>query len=383
MNDLLPNLLQLQRMAGIVTNPTNDTAFPSALSNAFYWGEILAYRAQDIISDDEWAGVAYPLFNAAIREKTNSAQLFFEEDNKNLRMGSLLVPGHTQAEELHGAADLMMGELEVGDAEFMPPAMEKLIVAMTDQLSERPEDRWYMILGFRFITMQVVETAVNAEMSKEAATAIAEEQQKLIIELKNEQRARKQLRKKFIKLMDINEVDDIQGWELVAIDHIREQVMESYVDHMIAYGAFEVDDEDEIGRVNTYLAQSMNRDLFDMDGVDPEDFLRIQGNAMLIIYDKAGEPQSIYVLGKDESLEGSLGVITIDEAPSRQAMIRLQEHIIDADELKEETDPFGVILVLKDSVLVNRDGKHIQMGSGRAVGLVMSNPDMQLSKYLL
>jgi hypothetical protein len=381
--DHVPNLLQLQRIAGMITNPTNEPSFPAGLTNAFYWGEILAYRAQDIVSEGEWAEMAYPLLSAAIHNKVDAAQGFLNEPEIHPKTGKSYVAERTQGEQLQATADLILGELESGDSEFMPRAMEELIIGMTDELSERPEDRWYMILGFRFITMQVIEAAVNALMINDEAAAIAHKEQELATQLKNEQQAGRRLSKQFIKLMDKNNIDDIQGWELIPIDAIREKVMESYADHMLAYGTYDASDEDEMDKLKIFLQQTIQNDFVDMEEIDGDDFLRIGGEAIYIVYDDIEESSFIAKLGPNEFLKGSPDSIAIIKIPNLQMMLGWQENHIDTDQLWEDINHLGVVMVLHDPSIVNNKGEHVRAGQDRTVCVVMTNPNMTISKYLL
>lgn len=404
--DHKPNLMQLQRIAGMATNPTGESSFPGVLTNAFYWGQILAYRAQDLLSEGEWAELAYPMFSSIVREHLETAQLQSEEPEYDAEKDEWIVPTRSQAERLRELGDMIMYDLEVighqnteseddtpdeyadddaeqGVSEFMPPVMEKLIIAMTDELTDFPEERWYMILGFRHLTTQVVQLAVNAKMKQDASQANEDKALEEAAIAKKEERDSALLMKQFIKLMDKNEIDDVQGREVIGIDDVRDKIMESYADHMIAYGVYDAGDEEDVDTLSMYLTHKMNRDFLALEDLSADDFLEIDGNAIYILYREDSDVRNMHMLGHGETLKGSTESVAVVETPSAQTMMRLQERLIDPDEISDETNPLGVVMILSDPVLVNADGEHMQLGEGVVAGVVMSNPDMRIAKYIL
>jgi len=222
--------------------------------------------------------------------------------------------------------------------------------------------------------METVRKALAGDNGKDDDVAMSNKQKNAeMVRISNE----------FFDLADRSEIDDVQGIETEPINDIRERIMESYADHVLAYGPYDENNEDDVDMLAMYLTQAMNRDFDGMEGIEPEDFLRIGGNAFFIIYDENDSSQVPYMLGANEFLEGSSESVAIVETPSPWTIRRLQEHLIDGDVSDEETNPLGVVLMLKDPVLINSEGTHIQIGGNCVAGVVMSNLDMHMSKYLL
>ena len=127
----------------------------------------------------------------------------------------------------------------------------------------------------------------------------------------------------------------------------------------------------------------MVRDFHDMEGIKQQDFIRVSGNAVFLVYSESDEVPLIFMLEQDEHLEGFVETVTLTEIPTENAVARLLEHKIDSTELDDDTDPLGAVLVLKDPVLVRKDGTHVPGSRGQVAGVVLHNTDMYLQKYLL
>lgn len=349
------NMMQLQRLAGLLTNPTNEPTFSKELTDAFYWGEILAYNTQERLVGEGWAAGSYKILSEAMVAKLGEFRDAKLPYNDNLLQ----------------VAATIMGGLGVASGKIMPPAMDQLIIKWAEEITDDKEQQWHIILGFRHVIIEVIRHALDNDDDEDGENS------------EQEVRERARISNEFLELADRNDIDDVQGFETEPINDIRERIMESYADYVLAYGPYDENNEDDLGRLEGYLTQAMNRDFSDMEGIEPGDFLRIGGNAFFILYGETDASQMLYMLGANEFLEGSAEALAIVETPSSRTIIRLQEHIIEADEADEETNPLGVVLVLKDPVLVNSEGTHIQIDGNRVAGLVMSNPDMHMSKYLL
>jgi hypothetical protein len=133
------NMLQLERTARALTNPRNEQSYPSTLTDAFYWGEIIAYRMNDFVSDGAWGARAYGTINSSMKE------IFAPKD------GEASEHSIVRHERL---ADEKLSELEVRDMYELLHGSDELIVSLTEEMQHMPEERQYTMLGFRYIAQQ-------------------------------------------------------------------------------------------------------------------------------------------------------------------------------------------------------------------------------------
>jgi hypothetical protein len=244
----------------------------------------------------------------------------------------------------------------------------------------------HIILGFRHVIMQITQIAQQAEhiaaVTKVAYTSIAEvEADTVEADLIESERvwAAHELREPF----DEDSGDVIDGTETEPINDIPVRIMESYRRHMHDFGLFDDTDEDVLETIHHEVTEGMVRDFHDMEGIKQQDFIRVSGNAVFLVYNESDEVPLIFLLGQDEHLEGFVETVALTEIPTENAVARLLEHKIDIIELEDDTDPVGAVLVLKDPVLIRKSGKRIPGRDGQVAGIVLHNPDMYLQKYLL
>ena len=229
------NMFQLQRMAGLLTNPTNEPSFPQRLTDAFYWGEILAYTSQERIDGRGWADASYMMFNQSM-----TATLKEHRDLKPTSKDNLL----------DVATERM---LELAEAEHMSSAMDQFVAMLAIDISDDEDEQMYVILGFRHIIMQITQIAQQAEhiaaATKVAYNSIAKvEADTAEADLVESERvwAAHELR----ELFDEDSGDVIDGTETEPINDIPGQIMESYRKHMHDFGLFDDTDVDVLETVH-------------------------------------------------------------------------------------------------------------------------------------
>lgn len=348
--DHAANMLQLKRMARMVTNPNNEPSYPQSFTNAFYWGEILAYTSQDRLVGDEWATISYKLFNQNMidvleRERDEMASHY---------------------DSLHDTADIIMGELEEADPEVMPLELDEFIKKWSGKITHDEEERWQIIFGFRHVIIQVENVALEYEYDVNPEAVVAAND--------------------FFEIVDATEIDDVQA-NLEPIDDVRDFLMDRYADHREAYGAIDESDEEALDDASIYLMQALRRDFMKSDRIDEGDFLEISGNAVFVICDDNLRTNNTYALGENEYIKGTFDAVAVTEVPTFDAIARIRRarENIDSDEVipKGEVNPLGVLMILKDPVVVGPDGTHVQFATDVIAGVMLNNPDMTMSKYLL
>lgn len=341
-DDQRRNMLQLQRMAYILTNPKNDESFPRSLTNAFYWGEILAYRSQEELSPEEWATNSYELFNQNMQAST------------------------AQARQPSGKS--MMEALEEIEAPFIHPGLDDLIIQWSGEITA-DEAQWYMILGFRHVIVQVT----RQEMGYEPGFA------KKDFEFTETEALFKE---KFSVITEQQEFDLVEEVQAVSIDAVRDHIMESLADHIIAADEFYGGYTDQF---EFFLNKSLRTDFEAMEDLKEGDIIYMEGNGVFVSYDHETESENIFLLGEGERLQGVARNVVIAPVPTASAIKAMRGEQIDvnATSATEDIDLMGVVLIIENPVIISPDGIPANHGDGQAACIVLNNSDMSLKKYLV
>lgn len=357
------NMMQLGRMAGMVTNPNNEPSYPRSLTDAFYKGEVMAYNFHERSSGEIWSTASYSLFNKNMIKTLSAGR---DEEG-------------THRERMQRIADELMGDLELVDESEMPPALDQLIIDWSEQATDNPEEQWYMILGFRHIIMQVerISSAPHGDASSHPESALSESEK---------------LEDAFYAIVDDDELDDVAVDEVESIDDVRDRIMDAYSDCRLSYGEINEEDEVSVEDASIYLTQALNRELVRIEGVrdeDNKDIIEITGHAAFVIYDANFKPQHVYLLGEGERLCAAIEALIVTDVPNSEGIARLRASQKDPDDNeryvppKECINPLGVVLVLNDSVIIKPNGEPVYMPKGVTAGVVFNNPDMHMVRYLL
>jgi len=331
-----PNMLQLQRIARFVTDPNNKGEQQPKQTDAFYWGEILGYTACDRLIGDQWPTMSYKLLNDTTR--TSIASLF-EEDlpvSENLDIASMLITA----------------ELEQLDGTKIPPMYDELIEQWAQEISQDEFEQHHIILGFRHVIRQVVEIAT-------AETHIEHE---------------------FLQIMDKNEIDDKNAYEIDHIADLRDVIMDSFADHYIAFGDINTDDDDKYAEAVDYLTYGVNRDFVKYEKLGYDDDIIISGDVkcILISDDPDVENQACH-FGDDVVIEGSVGPLSVCETPSVAGFEILKKGPEEGDDI--DTDLFGVVMFIENPVLVDSQAKHtIPPFGDRTLAVILSHPNVHFLK---
>jgi len=342
------NMLQLQRMARMAVNPNNEASFPATLTNAFYWGEILAYTAQERVIGDTWAAYSYEIFNKNING--------FYESWRNESIS------HYENQQRVG--QLILKDLGLFNDAKLAPGMGDLLHAWAGDLTSDMDEYKHVLLGFRHVMQQVIEeeNIVAEENVAEAALAAKDE---------------------FNGMLQFNKIDDTKGVELETIADVRSRLLEGFLARREAYGQYNTNDPEAVDDEKTYLAIVMKKQLNSMEGVDEGDYLRL-GSGSFVLYDADGAPGVAYVLGENECIEGTVATIDIATVPSSHGLevLRGDDRVTPSMLPEDYSDPFGLLLVVEYPVLINADGERIQLGAHKVAGIVLNDEQTELWRYL-
>ena len=333
------NMQQLRRMANFVTNPNKSEVFSSRFTDAFYKGQVLGYRVGDDIVGEEWPSTAYKVFN----------------ENMRSHLATYRDMSMSQVENLQQMANALIALLARPEDSSIPVFLDEMILEWVDQTSDDLAEQSYTIMGFRHIVRQLSGTDV----------------------------VRMEVGNKFAKLMDRNQIDDMAAGEIVSLDAVRDQMMELYADHRVKFGDFDENDVAKATELVHYLNIHMNQELLAMRELAVGDDITVTGGAMYHVLDNNSTSVSAYLLNPTQTLKGTVDSIAIKAVMTNESIPTIRQYEIDpeADTSRTVVNPFGVMLLLRDP-LINQ-GNHVifpPVDCG-AVGLVMNNPNMTISKY--
>lgn len=333
------NMLQLQRAARVATDQLGDQAALSPAANAFYWGEILGYRVSDALIGDAWGHASYRLINHDLLERVNS----FEDQTDDVAL------------RYHMVADEVMGELESMDGTRFPPVMDEYIETRVRAMTDDPRTQHYMSMGFRYVVSLVTKTASSG-------VAVANT---------------------FYEMMDENEMDDGPLPEKVAVDGVRDYLMERFADHITTYGVFDEEDDEAVDAIHDYLGTKLNQDFLKCKELSFEDDVVVSGDALFVSFGAQTGEVKAHLLPPGTSLHGSVSAISMLEVPTNEmiARLRLLQENPEASLEPFRTNIFGVTMVLDKPFIMSDEGVMQEMGSISEVCVVLNNPAVKLFTY--
>ncbi len=120
-----------------------------------------------------------------------------------------------------------------------------------------------------------------------------------------------------------------------------------------------------------------------MKDLDVGDDISVTGEAMYYVLDNNATRLSVDLLNATETLKGTVDAIAITGFMTNESIPIMRQVASDprSDTCRASQNPFGVMLLLRDPLLKGAGGKIHCLPEGSAVGLVMNNPNMILSKY--
>lgn len=337
-----PNMLQLQRMAKMVTNPNNEPAYSEGWTAAFYWGEVLAYRAQESIRPYGWAKKSYEVFSQ------NMTTQFF----KNRR-----TPLDAPDSRLHMAA-ITLGELEMATEETMPDDLDTLALEWADAMIADPAEQSYMLLGFRHVVTQVMKR-VNDE----------QEDQWFVDEY---------------EAIAFENGDPVDGEladepERESVDDVRDELMLSYKKHKKKLSNVDMDSEIAERDAQEYIGQLMLKDFEKMEGLAAGDLVEFSGGGAFNVETEQRDNRLLRLIHEGEIVRGEIETISLGYMPTLTTLraIKMGEHTENSP-----WTPFQPLLALKNAVLVEANGKMTPY-LDRQVMVMLAPPKLHMEKYLL
>lgn len=352
------SMLQLQRASRMITNPINEPTFPDALTHAFYWGEIIGYRIQDLVSDGEFVENAYANLNETIMEE-------YEGVTKTTATSS---PDRLQ---LSSYIFESLKEIESG---VFDDWQNLLVETWSQELLGDAEQQQYFILGTRFMLMQ------NPEHRGKVGIAVAA--RRYISSLTEEQSLDERV---FYELLSRTDIDDVQlnPDNNQPLDGVQASILESYTQHRLAYQET-VGDKELPEDAATILTRLLQRDFNELEGLQAGDWIRIEDDAMLTFFYLESGGRDVRLIEPGGYLEGRVQTVVVDETPTLEYIAEMRLGVADSSEDSlRDIGSLGVMLCIDYPVVTSAEGEQVAMGSEVLAGVYLSDSDLYMSKYIL
>jgi hypothetical protein len=310
-----PSMLQLQRIAHFVTDPNGANKSPSQATTAFYLGTVLGYTLADRMVGEDWPTKSYEVTGVG-----------FSQDFRALRIDS---SDNSGAENRQHVADSVLGSLEELDSRVTIPFADELAEDWAIELTHNEHAQQHFIMGFRYVLRQLIEQTIGKD------------------DIKN----------KFHSLIEKDEIVDTVE-QLQPINKVIKRLVSRYVLYRKKYGEVNINNARAHLEACAKLSALMDQAYAKEAGLDYDDSLLIDGDALLIIHNnKNPEASTVDTLTGGQHLTGRAGNIVVDEVPSPRAFSILQDiksgEAVTSQEMK--TAPFGLCLEIKDPVIITPD----------------------------
>jgi hypothetical protein len=338
-NEHLPNMLRMRSIAQTIVQPMGGRMRSSRLADAFYWGELIAYRMQGLKGGPDWAFGASSLIEAELSAQKEIVQEFLSDQwlRPNL------------------APDFMIQMIESDSSRAVTHQTEKMIFAVTDDMAVRPDERWHAILGFRHL---ITRLASDGRDAQRRSTDVL-----------------------FNELMGNSGIEDIQEYGFVQVNSVKDLVMKRYAADPVHQVNLDRKDSHAVEAVREQLDATVQRAFLEQDDLVAGDIVRIEGAAVYVVIETASKRETVYVVAEDEYVEGTVEDFRALRAPSSQAVLRFQGSYIEEDGPDDGVDPFAVVLVLKDVLTINGAQVKVPIEVPYSVRVVMANQKIDILKY--
>lgn len=381
------NMLQLQRMAQLVTNPSREPSHNKRLTDAFYWGEVVAYSAGDTHYGAQWSELSYKLFNNEIRDDISTRTQEQHTSGPISRQEYL----QQMYEFSEHRMDVLWrtGEGDDDDEDKMlPVALESLISDWADDLADDASEQLYIIMGFRHVMMQ---TLVRIERD-ETNCIILDDAEKLRDTTSDvEQQSLDKINKEFMKIIGKNIFEEpiFEGEieeeaepkaEEVSLDDVKIRLTQDMVKYRATYllenPDYTATDTAQTLALASYLAVRMNEEFSRTKGIDRGEEVIVRGEIVYLAIDDETGKGSYERLSADNRLEGHVEMLLILPSP-------VDAQAVHADQRGEQPGAFDVALVLKRPFLADdNDQYRLLDGNSERVAIILNSQQTILSKYI-
>lgn len=367
------NMLQLQRMAGMATNPNGEGGIRSQRAMQFYWGEILAYRMLEVQQGDDWSTEAYALLNQSM-VKT---------------LGGTETPGVSIQARRERISLSLMRELGSEDVSmFTTEPADALIDGWVGKMTDDMLAQLYVTLGFRYlITRKPLSDAEKAMEEKvQAIDSLRFGKAQPGLESLSDTVIRR-VTKKLSTLMEKSGLDEVDSEvsdelrpEVESIDDVRERWMERYAEHKQELGDVEDDDSDSIAQASQFLGHRMNKYLREMEGIERGETIEIHNDAVYVV-GKEDDGYSLRAIEEGDVLMGEVDMVMITNMPTLETLKQIREGV-EVDVAAARRDPLTPLLALEHAVIIHADGTRMLHDADTLVAVMIANPAMHMRKLL-
>lgn len=335
-----PNLLQMQRLARMAIDMRGQETDSSLQTDSFYWGEILGYTVGERLIGQEWPRLSWEILKS--------------------EQHAILNTYHTNSDDIPSPEQLsayIIGDLET--LERLPPKLNDIIETWACQLTDDPQLQHNIIMGYRFIMKNIVQTATND------------------VSVTNE----------YHSILEANDIELFDGSHVESIDGVRRSVMEWFAQHYIDLAIKGNEEGNAFFAKLDQITRLINIEMKAFPGLNIDDPVRIEGEVLVVTLENDAETLSeVRLIHDNVAVEGDVGFIYVFEGPTEEMIPRLAAKSRgEATSLDEPglTNNYTVHLELKNAVAIAKDGTTETFPDDHTVYIVLSNNQIKMSRYVL
>ena len=142
-----------------------------------------------------------------------------------------------------------------------------------------------------------------------------------------------------------------------SIDHIKDALVNSLLDQLVTIDHYSDEPDDDPASTQELIALCVNKDFSHMEGLEIGDEIVAAGDSIFMLMDDENNFDALPIL-EGMKILGTLDFVVVGSIPAIHTvpMILSQTEVYLEDVNPLPTIPYGVALLLKDTLFVSKDG---------------------------
>lgn len=190
----------------------------------------------------------------------------------------------------------------------------------------------------------------------------------------------------FQRIVDNENIHDDQTYSIESINHVREHIVDSLIDHLVAYESIPADDIEDRTTAAAVITFLIQKDFERMNELDYGDEIIASGRSIILFAEPRDDDVEMRILPIDNNtkIKGKFGELLIQEIPLAQDIHRyINDDITESDEQTEQTtNQFGLVMHLVDVTTEDESGYSEAVPETLATFVPLNYPDLQLHRVI-
>jgi hypothetical protein len=348
------NMLQLQRMARTIVNPTAVDMSAEPAISAFYWGEVLGYSTCHMLYGDDWTAKHWHRLNGVQQRQYEQTWNYFDD------------PAESTVEYM--SEDIKV-ELDASN-DILPVDLEDVAEQIAIEISNDPEIHGHMLLGFRHIMLAATQRSKDIPEFDELYEEAPVEQELGSADILN--------REYRVRFMNAE-------YKTANID--RQEIMNIFFEACEALNVPLLPENDQAYLTSLQdLMMLVNKRIMEHPVLRLEQEYTFSGTVLAATYSK-DTPRGLepFLLNEKTIVEGSMGPVYILEGPSESMVGVLQNEPNPSPEmLAEHATPYCVLLEINSAVIQQPKNPEVhQPKQHDQLFIVLGNEQLHMTKLVL